>query len=465
MTPFKSLRYTPVYLAILLACASSHAESIEDLRAEILHQRAVLEAQQNRLDALEKNQAAAAKATQSTPHEAVVGGDVPGSYKLPGTDTSVRLSGWINLTAFKDFNQPLGSKFSTGNISPNGSPSTLQKGNISMNSKLNRLMLETFTPNTAIGPVHTMLATDFFGSEKKTDAQEGLGNNSYHMRIVHAYAEMGGLLIGQTWSNFIDDPDSAETLDSAGPAGVPGERTPQVRYTIPLSAGGAISFAAENPVGDYQLPGSSTASSYAISTTNRIPDLTAKYEIGGYLGHAQVSGIYRKFNVVDTAGNHAATSGTGVILGGTLNLGATHSSFGRDNVGGELWYGDGIGHYVPDDFGQPTAFAVNGLGSPAISAQGQKLKGANVWYRHFWSPKWRSTFAYGEDAETFASFVVAASDQAESIRTMHANLFYSPIPSVSLGLEFAHGAKTFRKELGLSDGAASRVVLGARIKF
>ncbi len=153
------------------------------------------------------------------------------------------------------------------------------------------------------------------------------------------------------------------------------------------------------------------------------------------------------------------------MAGATLNLAAVSGWFAKDTVGGQAWRGNGIGHYVPDDFGQPTAFALERSGTPHARAQGQMLQGHALFARHFWSPQWRSTLAVGRDHESHASFIVPSPDQAVTLRTVHANLIYSPLPSVALGLEVAHGTKQFRSELGLSDGVDTRVSLGGRFRF
>jgi len=452
-----------------LMASPAFADVNQDLRAEIAAQRARLEQLEQQLDALKAQQKQVADSTEATLSKAVVAGDMPGSYKIPGTDTSIKLGGYIRLVAAKDFNEFLGSKFQAGNISPNGAAARNQSGNMFMTSKLSRLTFESLTPNTAWGPLKTMLAVDAFGSEKKSDFQEGLQNNGFHMRIVHAYATLGPLLVGQTWSNFTDDPDSAETIDSSGPAGVPSERQSQVRLTVPAGSG-AASFSLENPVGDAQLPGTASGSKFATGglgdgVVNKMPDLTAKYEINHKLGHAQISGIVRRFNYNDGAGHSASTTGSGLILGGTLNLGQVAEGFGKDQLGGQVWTGNGIGKYIPDDFGQPTSFAVNNPGSAQVSATGQRIYGGTVFIKHYWNPQCPSNLALGYNRENFADFIVPAADQAKVVKTAHLNVFYSPYKSVDLAVEYMYGKKTFRESLGLSDASASRLDFGAKFKF
>lgn len=471
------MKRTKLHLALLgcfasgvMMTAPAFADTTQTLQDEIAAQRARLEDMEKELGALKQAQQQQSAATaKQLPANVVVGGDIPGSIKIPGTDTSLKLSGYIRLVAAKDLNEFLGSKFQAGNISPNGAPARNQSGNMFMTAKLSRLMFESYTPtSTAWGPIKTMLAIDAFGSEKKSDYAEGLQNNGFHLRIAHAYASYGPLLVGQTWSNFTDDPDSAETIDSSGPAGVPSERQAQVRLTYPAGPG-AASFSFENPVGDGQLPGSASGSKYTSGLSdgvvNKMPDLTAKYEIDNKVGHAQISGIVRRFYYDDGAGHSASATGTGLILGGTLNMNQLSEGFGKDQFGGQVWTGNGIGKYIPDDFAQPSAFAINNPGTGQVSVTGQHIYGATVFYKHYWSPQWRSNLAFGYNHENFADFIVAASDQAKTLKTAHLNLIYSPYKNVDLATEVMYGRKSFRDSLGLADASASRVDFGAKVKF
>lgn len=465
-----------LYLAMLgcfasgvLTATPAFADTNQDLKAEITAQRARLEELEKQLDAIKQDQKQVVANTESALSKAVVAGDFPGSYKVPGTNTSIRLGGYIRLVMAKDLNESLGSKFQSGNIMPKGSAAKNQSGNMFVTPKLSRLTFESLTPTTDWGPLKTMLSIDAFGSEKKSDFQEGLQNNGFHMRIVHAYASMGPLLVGQTWSNFTDDPDSAETIDTSGPGGVPSERQGQIRLTYPVGPG-AASFSLENPVGDAQLPGTASGSKFATGgisdgVVNKVPDITAKYELEGKAGHAQISAIARRFYYNDGAGHTASATGTGVILGGTLNLSELSKGFGKDQIGGQLWRGNGIGKYIPDDFSQPTSFAVNNPGTSQVTAEGQMIYGATVFYKHYWNPQWRSNLAFGYNHENFASFIVPASDQAQTLKTAHVNAIYSPYKSVDLGVEAMYGRKTFRDSLGLADSSAKRIDFGAKFKF
>ena len=50
-------------------------------------------------------------------------------------------------------------------------------------------------------------------------------------RLRHAYGKYGGLLAGQTWTNFLDPDNFHNTIDFESPMAFPSFRQAQVRYT------------------------------------------------------------------------------------------------------------------------------------------------------------------------------------------------------------------------------------------
>ena len=63
---------------------------------------------------------------------------------------------------------------------------------------------------------------DFYGS-----------GNAFRLR--HAYGSYGGLLAGQTWTNFLDPDNFPNTIDFESPMAFPSFRQAQVRYTARLN--------------------------------------------------------------------------------------------------------------------------------------------------------------------------------------------------------------------------------------
>lgn len=85
----------------------------------------------------------------------MVGGDFPGSFKLPGSDTSVGIHGYTKLDFIVDINQTLGDSFDFTAISPNGS--TAQRGGqFRLHARESRLTFETRTP-TNYGQLRTFI--------------------------------------------------------------------------------------------------------------------------------------------------------------------------------------------------------------------------------------------------------------------------------------------------------------------
>ena len=79
----------------------AHADVAPDVQAQ-------LDALTKKMEALEKAQSAAPPPAAAS--NAVTGGDLPGSFKLPGSKTSVKLGGYVKLDAvFSDKSAGVGS--------------------------------------------------------------------------------------------------------------------------------------------------------------------------------------------------------------------------------------------------------------------------------------------------------------------------------------------------------------------
>ncbi len=444
-------------------------------RAEAAHNKAAAAAmqarqQQDEAAAAARNAQAAAEFHAETPTRAqkegltgnqyVTNGALPRSYLVPGTNTSLRISGFINFQGIYDATTNLGPKFAIGNLAPNSPQRSATKDDFHFQSKVSRMILQTSTPSK-FGPVTTNFALDFYGFTNGGDYNQALQNNSYSARIVYSYGTIGPLTLGLLNSNFIDDPDTAETFDNAGPAGVPAERTEQIRYTWLLNKASVFNVAAEDPQSGYQ----DTRDQIEVpSTTEPMPDFSARYEYTSDLLHFQLSGVLRDIAYTDGFGDRTSYFTGAGIIGSTLNLGAVYPVLGKDNFGGQYWTGS-IGRYIPDDFGANVAsvLAVNNgtTGTPrTIATKLQDDQGFTLFYQHYWTPILRSTVAIGWNHQNLASFLPADSQNAVVTKTVHANLIVRPVPSVDLGVEFMMGQKQYQNSTGVPPKNAVRVELG-----
>ncbi|MBU6492334.1 MAG: porin [Burkholderiales bacterium] len=473
-------------IAGLVAMPMAHADELSKLQAEInnlsaqLNQLKQAQAQQSHWQA-QRPQAGAVQTAQGAPAPAlpdsvpptkaealgmadpgyVMRGAMPGSFKLPGTDTSMRIGGFVNFQGIYDPTQNLGPKFAIGNLLPSG-PARAQSGRtFHFQDKVSRLIVQTSTPSP-YGDINTNISLDFYGYTAGGDNNQALQNNNWGARIVYAYGTIGHWLFGQANSNFIDDPDQEETFDNAGPAGVPGAHTPQIRYTLPLHAGGALSFSIENPQTGYQ----DTQGNIEVATqTNPLPDFTAKYERSGNWGHYQVSAVARELGFTDQNGVRTTKFAAAAIVGATWNLLHTGFGLGRDNVGFQAWYG-AMARYIPDDFGANTASTLaidNGTAADptgATAVQVQPDVGGTVYFQHWWTSQLRSNIGFGFNHQRLAGFLPADAQNAVTTKTVHVNLILQPTKTVDVGIEAMWGQKTYQASTGISPQTAKRIEVG-----
>ncbi len=476
----KSLQARVLYCAIagLAAAPAAHADSLSQLQAEIhnlsvqLDQLKAAQAQQAVTQAKQAKQLAQPVAVTQAPGveltpmkaeqlsasaEYVRRGTMPHSFIVPGTSTSLSIGGFINFQGIYDPTENLGPKFQIGNLDPTGSNARAQSARtFHFQDKVSRLVVGTSTPSS-FGNITTNFGLDFYGFTSGGDNNQALQNNSWGARIVNAYGTIGPFLVGMANSNFIDDPDSVETFDNSGPAGLPAARTPQIRYTMPLGKGGALSFALENPQTGYQ---DTRGNIEAATKSNPLPDLSAKYELEGNWGHFQVSGIARDLGFTDQNGARKTKFGVAALTGVTFNL--PHS---KDNVGGQVWYG-AMGRYIPDDFGANVASVLainNGTSANPTGATNVEIQpdfGAQLFFQHWWTNKLRSNVGLGYNHQRLASFLPVDPTNAVTTKTVHVNLIYRPVPSVDLGVEAMWGQKTFQAGTGLGTESATRIEAG-----
>ncbi len=501
-----NLRYALLGSAAFLAVAlpiSAHADQTGDLQAQInslsaqlqtlsahLHavdsqearERAAVANQQASTAALaarqEKEEAiilahnkAAQLALQAIPptraekmgvenNQYVTKGVLPGSFRIPGTDTSIYIGGFVNLQAEYNPTQNLGPKFSIGNLAPPSAGRRATAGDFQYNSKVSRLVVQSSTPSE-FGPITTNFAIDLWGSVAGGDYNQALQNNSYSARIVYAYGTLGPITMGMLNSNFIDNNDTPETLDFAGPAGLPAERTEQIRYTWPVTKTTVLSFATENPQSGYQ----DTRDNIEVaSPTEPMPDFSIRYQYTSDLLHIQLSSVLRDIAYTDGYGNRTGRMSGAAIIGSTINLGVINKAFGKDNLGGQYWTGS-IGRYIPDDFGANVAsvLAVNNGTTGTAKTVATKLQddqGGALYYQHFWMQTLRSTVTVGYNHQNLASFLPADMANAVATKTIAANLIWQAVPSADIGIEFWLGQKQFQKTTGIPAKNAEKIVFG-----
>ena len=323
-------------IALLTGLPTIKAEELADLRAN-------QELLQRRIDQLAQAAAPAPPLPGTTgggralplgtvpvPGAALIGGSFPRSFLIPGTDTSIRVGGFVDLGANyllqgANTNNPGNPSTNTGqNGNLNGVPvgqmfvpgapnvgfgpgvvpqqtnHSRGNGKFEMSPEQSRLDIETRTP-TAWGEARTFFAWDFAGCNTFScqTLQQG-GGDSRVPRLRFAYGTLGGFLGGQAVSNFSDGDADTESMSFGGAMGsTGGQRIPQVRYTLVGPGGSAFSVSAEQPIVSVETPAGILASDSNIgglpggpgtatipATCNGVPCTGANTAINGFIAKA-----------------------------------------------------------------------------------------------------------------------------------------------------------------------------------
>ncbi|HEV2545885.1 MAG TPA: DcaP family trimeric outer membrane transporter [Stellaceae bacterium] len=408
-------------------------------------------------------------------------GSFPNSFLIPGTNTSLRVGGFVKLDAWYDFSThgDTGQNGGTTGMSVGGIPLDDNKpgdnatnlqghsfhGRMAWSAAESRFNFESRTP-TAWGEVKTFLELDLEQPSGLVNTGGVRGNSdSIAPRLRQAYGTFGPWLFGQTFPLFSDGIASPETLDFAGDSALAGPlRIPEIRYTF--DAGNGITLAAalddESIVFDNGVSGGQSTSfspcggtavgTCVITNANSSSNIAAGYKLpaavlNGTLsqawGHVSLRGLLRDLyyhgpsNVQAGADSKIERFGWGAGFSGDFHL----PTGLRDAI---LWQangGRGIGRFINNEGTNQGDFVVDAGGTPHLI----DAWNATLGVIHYWTDQLRSN-ADGE----ISYFVIPhgggiwATEAAGSafgsfnraIYGAHANLIWSPIPAMDLGAEY-----------------------------
>jgi outer membrane murein-binding lipoprotein Lpp len=411
--------------------------------------------------------------------DAVVGGDIPRSFKLPGSDTSVSIKMLIKADFIYDFDQQVGDSFQFFQATPKGivqadGESQNKTGQFRFDARYSRLTFETRTP-TDYGPLSTFIDADFWGGTAgpgggvSGGAANSFVTNSYAFQLRDAFATLGPVLVGQTLSNAVDPEAFGELLDNFAPPGTVVTQQAQVRYT---QNWGKFSFSAsaENPQSDFTqninaltATGSPSplAGNYGSGfSIEKMPDFTAALSFGDSWGHVRVSGLLRREGASSGVSPAAGVPsfdvgaiGGGGIVSGSLNLGALAPFFGNDTAGAQGYFGSGMGRYIIFGGGlyQGAELKLNAAGT-SWKMVTLPEEGGFAWYQHNWTDTLRSTVDFGiahthwgtNAGDTTNAAVSIPTLQSDLLAAAYVNLLWSPLKQTTFGLEFMYAHKVLR---------------------
>ncbi|MBS1227328.1 MAG: hypothetical protein H6R17_605 [Proteobacteria bacterium] len=402
--------------------------------------------------------------------EAVVGGDIPGSFRVPGSDTSVRLYGVAEVDMVKEWKGDGGANdYSTfmPYMPLRGSANAQRSGEAYLTARTSRIGVEASTP-TQYGQLMAKVEGDFNNDPRTGNSQvDGSlqsiytqqATNSYGFRLRHAYFQLGPWLVGQTWSTFMDVDNTPETVDFNGPIGSTFIRQPQIRYTYTTPEYGNFSAAIENS-SSYVLDPTGTATSAGFA---KVPDLVARWDRTFNWGSLSFRGVTHELrvngdiNVAPGVTQNANQSNRGYGLAASGQI----KTVGDDFISWIVTGGHGIGRY----FNYIEGASYDPVANKVLM---EKSLGLVLGYQRKFSETFRMNFVlgtqktYNNDYTDFAianGFGTGQYGVNRRVTQAHIGGIWNPIKLVDVGLEYIWG----ERETLLGDkGDMSRVNLMAR---
>jgi hypothetical protein len=341
-----------------------------------------------------------------------------GYFRLPGTGTLVKLSGFIKTDLFIDATQA-GSYY--GAYVPSSFPSSPQPRtvNATMSMRPSRFSVEFRQPvEGGTDTVKGFLEYDFLGNYERTS-----------LRMRHFYAQYQNFMAGQNWSAFGDPDAFPDTLEFEGPPGIMAMRQPQFRYTQPLSKAHSIGVSVERSGVDTPF---STEYGSPVGSSLR-PDMIGFYRYENNYGHIHVAFLSRSVggvipnSTVPDLRNHV--EGVGGSVSGVWGLGSS-----KDNIVFQAILGKGISNYYNDNFGLGSDVGFNGNGVLVATPTGS----GHIGYQHYWTKVFRSTFSYG-----YTRINNTAGDPGTNYHVSHyatGNIMVQPWTSAVFGAEYVYGS-------------------------
>lgn len=443
----------PAVLSVIVAAAfagvapSAGAQGVSELKEQ-------LEALQRKIDELERKQQAAEaenhrklselenRPAGSAPANVVTGGDIPGSFKLPGSNTSIRLGGYVKADVV--YSSPLSGVNSQADLLlvpstiPVGAAADAATDGLKFGARQTRLNLLTSTP-TSWGAFTTFIEGDFYGA----DGNEVV-SNSNGPRLRHAYGTLGSFGAGQFWSNAMVLAAIPDTLDFGGPVGQIFVRQTQIRWTQKFG-GGEWAVSLENPEAVFA---STTSGATTRPDRDKYPDIVGRVQFD--VGKAKLSVAALVRNVRSDGPVNPSDN----EWGGALIVGGVVPTIGQDDLRFQAYYGNSIGRYQ-------AGFYVDGV----LNATGQleslpDVFGGFAAYRHFWTPNLRSSLVLSTSSADLPSGTFGTNNRKDY--SGHLNLIWTPWKNVDVGVEYIYAKREIENG---QDGDLNRVQFSAQYTF
>lgn len=436
--------------ALAIAVTSVPAYAQDDLSA--LRQQ--LETMKERLAKLEADKADKRRVAAAA---AVEAGDKPRSWKLPGTNTSMNIGGFVKMSMLWDFSQSGQSAavattsegIGAGFYNPVGSAADNinNGGNFQFTARRSRFWIQTWTP-TDWGELRTYIEADFAGSGAAA------GSSTNLLRLRQAFGTLGPVLIGKTQTLFGGFIGLPELLHDGAPYAPGALRIEQIRYSHNFGGGFVFNVALESGPGTsdagvatgHDVIGVTPAGGAFTSATagpQRWPDVTASLQWNFPNGALYAAGVIGQRDVDNGGLTVLQQDDTAIVWGASLG---GRYDFGRVEIGAQGAIGSGIGNKYFD--GGATGF-VDSVVVASATTQGADLRPVLGYFVQGYvqvklTDTIRATGVYGWGMHEVLSEVpgpVAAAkatltNRVQGYWAAFGNLLWNPVPQVTLGVEY-----------------------------
>jgi len=361
----------------------------------------------------------------------------PGYFNIPGTDTSISIYGYAALDATYDLvgtvpPQSAGiSMYNSIIDGPGTVPGAYHDHSFELSAQRSRLGFRTTTP-TDLGDMQVRVEGDFLGKNGGSGP-----SNRGDFRIRQAYGEVGGFLLGQTDSLFVDPAAYPDVVDADMAVGswTTFTRWAQARYTYSPSKNLALAVSVEDPYTQRNSGATTTNKDYSQFPNNVVGALDFK-DTWGHVGLRLAYQRFGAFTAQTATAPQVSFSETSLswVVSGNVKIGADNLVYnvgrGNGNYGmlfGSLGSASSTGVMADGPQLNATSTGYTGIVSPYQGGAG---------YTHVWTPKLRSNLVLGEIRWNRNDSLGVNGSKAHKVDAIYLNTFINPTKAMTVGVEY-----------------------------